>query len=96
MNEEYTFPPVLEQDFRDACDYFDIDEEMTEYVLARIDFPVYDAYLVPKHLSGDERMREFVAIAFNTLNRDLELGYEELPLADPDIDIYGECSESWF
>ena len=75
---KYNFPPILEQNFRDTCEYFCLDEELTRYILAIIDYDVYDSFIVPKYRSGNKRIREFVAIAFNDLNVYLEWEYEQL------------------
>ena len=84
MRDEFpfNFPPMFLDDFLEACDYYEIPKELTESVLYTIDYPLFDTYFVNPDLVGDERMREFVAEAFNELNRDQQLGYDEIPMSE--------------
>ena len=94
MNDgfRYNFPPCFMTDFLAACQYYEIPEHLHEMVLDQIDYALYDAYFVNPDLEGDERAREFVAEAFNEINREWGLGYPELPMSEhtwfPDDSYY--------
>lgn len=78
----------LYQDFKNQCYALDIPEDMHDYVIALIDYPTYDM-CVHKSFTGDERMQQFVILAFNNLNRELDLGLEEIPMAPiPPDDVF--------
>lgn len=71
---------LLYQDFKNQCVALGIPEGMHDSVIAMIDYPTYDM-CVHKSFSGDERMQQFVILAYNNLNRELGLGLEELEMA---------------
>ena len=92
MNDgfRYNFPPCLMDDFLEACRFYDVPDHLVETVLEQIDYPLYDAYFVNPELCGQERSNEFVAQAFNEVNREYDLGYEEIPVSNHDWNVDGD------
>lgn len=71
---------MLYQDFKKQCCTLGIPEDMHDYIIALIDYPTYDM-CVHQSFTGDERMQQFVILAYNNLVRDLGLDMEELEMA---------------
>lgn len=73
----------LYQDFKEQCYTLEIPEDMHDSVIAMIDYPTYDM-CIHKSFVGDERMQQFVILAYNNLVRELHLeedGYSYLEMA---------------
>lgn len=85
------------QDLKKQCYALDIPEDMHDYIIALIDFPSYDA-CIHQSFSGDERMQQFVIMAYNNLNRELGLGLEELemsPIPPDDVFLAEDFQINW-
>lgn len=79
---------MLYQDFKEQCYALGIPKDMHDSVIALIDYPSYDM-CVHRSFVGNERMQQFVILAYNNLVRELDLDMEEIEMAPiPPENVY--------